>query len=412
MKCNHCHAQWSVDAQIASQLSSCPFCGKPLIGKKQTFDTMEAVLREIIRLEGVEALRNGNRMISIFSDLAPHLTRERRVLRYFVECDGNTVFLNLRGISREDQRVKYQQVVYRMCNELYIAEKAVNLVCNSVWTALYGEPFAAAPENKQPVEQKPEKTRPPIPEKPTPVPTPKTPDAEDIYRQGMAYLKGDVLNGQKYPQDSARALPLLRQAADLGNVNAQQEIGVLLYNGEGIPCNYSEAAFWFRKAAEQGNKWGQYNLGQCYNYGRGLSRDKAKALSWYRKAAAQGYVDAQVKAGAILYNGEDVTRDYREAVIWFRKAAEQGDMAAQFNMGLCYEHGNGVGQSKAEALSWYRKSAAQGYADAQNKVGSLLYYGDGVRRDYREAAIWFRRAAEQGQKHAQYNLALCYINGH
>lgn len=51
----------------------------------------------------------------------------------------------------------------------------------------------------------------------------------------MAYLKGDVLNGQKYPQDYAKALPLLRQAADLGSVNAQIEVGVLLYNGNGIP---------------------------------------------------------------------------------------------------------------------------------------------------------------------------------
>ena len=398
MKCSHCQAQWNVRPDVSSQMTNCPFCGKSLMEKKQTLDTIEDVLREIIRLEGEEILRNGNRMLSFFADFAPQLTGERRMLRYFVNCGGNTTFLDVRHASQGDQRLKYQQVVYTMCNELFIEKKVVDRICDAVWTALYGESILIVTEEKQSAEQKKEKTQ--------------TLNAEELYRQGLAYLEGETYKGQKYLLDYAKAVPLLRQAADLGNVDAQQKIGLLLYNGDKIPCNYSEAAFWFRKAAEQGNVPAQYNLGQCYNFGRGVPTNKAEALAWYCKAAAREYSDAQVKAGSILYNGEGVSQNYQEAAIWFRRAAEQGNMAAQYNLGLCYEHGNGVGQNKAEALAWYRKSAAQGDADAQYKAGSLLYYGDGVATDYKEAVIWLRRAAEQGQKDAQYNLALCYINGH
>ena len=50
MKCNHCQAQWSVNAQVASQLNKCPFCGAPLVSPAQNtskeLSTMADVLQE------------------------------------------------------------------------------------------------------------------------------------------------------------------------------------------------------------------------------------------------------------------------------------------------------------------------------------------------------------------------------
>lgn len=50
---------------------------------------------------------------------------------------------------------------------------------------------------------------------------------------------------------------------------------------------------WFKKAADQGNVDAQNNLGVMYYTGEGVPKDMAKAREWLRKAAAQGNADAK-----------------------------------------------------------------------------------------------------------------------
>jgi TPR repeat protein len=54
-----------------------------------------------------------------------------------------------------------------------------------------------------------------------------------------------------------------------------------------------QAVVWYRKAAEQGDAQAQNNLGVMYQNGRGVAHDDAQAVFWYRKAAVQGNTDAQ-----------------------------------------------------------------------------------------------------------------------
>ena len=80
--------------------------------------------------------------------------------------------------------------------------------------------------------------------------------------------------------------------------------------------------------AELGDVEAQYNLGVMYDEGAGVSRDLGCAADWYRRAAEQGFVDAQTNLGMMYYHGQGVPRDYHEAVRWFRLAADQGDSEA------------------------------------------------------------------------------------
>jgi TPR repeat protein len=80
--------------------------------------------------------------------------------------------------------------------------------------------------------------------------------------------------------------------------------------------------------AELGDAEAQYNLGVMYDEGAGIDQDLAKAASWYRKAAEQGFVDAQTNLGMMHYAGQGITRDLAEAAEWFRRAASQGDQEA------------------------------------------------------------------------------------
>jgi TPR repeat protein len=62
------------------------------------------------------------------------------------------------------------------------------------------------------------------------------------------------------PQDAAKAVELFKQAADQGNVDAQNNLGVMYYSGEGVPRDSDKAKEWFTKAAAQGNEDAKANL--------------------------------------------------------------------------------------------------------------------------------------------------------
>ena len=90
-----------------------------------------------------------------------------------------------------------------------------------------------------------------------------------------------------------------------------------------------EAAFreWL-PLAELGDVEAQYNLGVMYDEGAGVEQDLAIAADWYRKAAEQGFIDAQTNLGTMYYYGQGVPCDYHEAAKWFQLAADQGDSEA------------------------------------------------------------------------------------
>lgn len=80
--------------------------------------------------------------------------------------------------------------------------------------------------------------------------------------------------------------------------------------------------------AELGDAEAQFNLGVMYDEGAGRPRDLAIAAQWYRMAAKQGFLDAQTNLGMMYYHGQGVDRNLTEAARWFRMAAEQGDAEA------------------------------------------------------------------------------------
>ena len=77
--------------------------------------------------------------------------------------------------------------------------------------------------------------------------------------------------------------------------------------------------------AELGDPEAQFNLGVMHDEGAGMAQDLAVAAGWYQKAAEQGFVDAQSNLGMMYYHGQGVPRDHEQAKTWFQKAARQGD---------------------------------------------------------------------------------------
>ena len=79
-----------------------------------------------------------------------------------------------------------------------------------------------------------------------------------------------------------------RLAAEQGNADAQNNLGVMYQYGDGVLQDYAEAVKWYRLAAEQGDAEAQNNLGVMYQYGDGVLQDNVMAHMWLNIAAANG----------------------------------------------------------------------------------------------------------------------------
>jgi TPR repeat protein len=89
--------------------------------------------------------------------------------------------------------------------------------------------------------------------------------------------------------DPARAIPLLKDAAEAGHVESITELGQAYYRGRGVMQNYALAVTQFQRAARRGCSEAQYMLGVCYRAGQGVAQDYARAYAWFNLASAQGH---------------------------------------------------------------------------------------------------------------------------
>lgn len=179
---------------------------------------------------------------------------------------------------------------------------------------------------------------------------------------------------QYYAQNNfTEAFRVYKQAADDGNSEAQNWVGLLYDQGKGVGEDQTEATDWYRKSAEQGNPFGQYNLGAQYYNGEGIEQDYKQAFDWYTKAAEQGNTSAENGLGDLYYFGYGVTQSNSDAVQWYRRAADHGNAFGQYNMGWMYENGYGVDKNVDQAVRLYQSSAKQGNAFSIKALRRLGY---------------------------------------
>ncbi len=113
----------------------------------------------------------------------------------------------------------------------------------------------------------------------------------------------------------------LLHMAQKGNASAQNEVGLgYAKQGKG-----ADAQGWWQKAADQGDPNAMQNLGLLYGQGMLVPKDPAKARDMFQKAADKGMPTSQtIMAG--LYNKDG---NKEKARYWLDKAAENGDPTAR-----------------------------------------------------------------------------------
>jgi membrane associated rhomboid family serine protease len=176
---------------------------------------------------------------------------------------------------------------------------------------------------------------------------------------------------QPRPQPSVESSTIHQPATSATDV-AQLKSAALRYRkGLDVKVNAQEAIKWYIKAADLGDAEAQYDLGDIFEHGEGVPTDMPTAIAWYTKGAEQGESLAQDRLARIYENGSGVPRDMREAIKWYRKAAEQGEILDQYRLGELYSEGRDVPKNIAEAKVWYQKAADQGFQAASNRLKLL-----------------------------------------
>ncbi|PKI79559.1 hypothetical protein CRG98_000034 [Punica granatum] len=122
---------------------------------------------------------------------------------------------------------------------------------------------------------------------------------------------------------------LLVEAADMGDANAQYELGCRLRVEHDDLTDDQKAFYYLGKAADQLQPNALYLLGAVYLAGDCVKQDLASAMWYFHRASEKGHAGAAIAYGALLLRGvqvpEYLTKFNRKGGSAARRARQGGD---------------------------------------------------------------------------------------
>ncbi len=226
-------------------------------------------------------------------------------------------------------------------------------------------------------------------------------DADKRDAAAMTLIGELQSQGLGVPQNLVEGVRWYRLAADLGDRNAQFELGLALLTGKGAAKDVPAATALFEKAAAQDHPGAWYNLGVIALEGNGVASDFVKAAQDFRHSAELGYADAEYSLGLLYREGRGVDKDTRQAAYWLLRAAEGDYLPAQVEYGIMLFNGSeGIPANEAGGARWLLRAAHRGNPVAENRVARLLFAGRGLSEDRVEAMKWHILATSAGLRDA------------
>ncbi len=120
---------------------------------------------------------------------------------------------------------------------------------------------------------------------------------------------------------------------------------------------YNEAFPILKKSAELGNTEAQYNLGYFLQNGVGGIKDEKEAVEWYKKSSENGFNDGHYAMMMAYGNGQGIEQNSEKAFEYALKCANNNDATCMWNIVNCYLTGNGVKADISKFREWMIKLA-------------------------------------------------------
>ena len=167
------------------------------------------------------------------------------------------------------------------------------------------------------------------------------------------------------------ATPLLEQASQAGDAQAQNLLGIMHMNGIGMDIDAHRAFELFNAAAYGGLKEGHYNLSNLQFHGAGAPRDERSARQHLLASAYAGHRPA-LRALGFMYHLMGDSDDWAQlSTRAFEQAALMGDPLAKYNLGLRLWQGHGAMPDPTSAAGWFAAAARDGVSLAATRLQAL-----------------------------------------
>lgn len=135
MKCQKCGSEWKNTNQLM-EITMCPFCGKSLSEREDSNKPLTAgyVIKKIIEQFGVDIILNKKKFLSIFSDFAPNMKMEKKILSVALEENIGQIIV---GTNPNEVEASIQKI--KRALDIIMSENAINMIISSFSEALSWE---------------------------------------------------------------------------------------------------------------------------------------------------------------------------------------------------------------------------------------------------------------------------------
>src|SRR5205823_11550530 len=123
---------------------------------------------------------------------------------------------------------------------------------------------------------------------------------------------------------------LFRRAAELGNVAAMTQLGLLSLQGKAVARSRRAAMRHFRSSADGGDPTGMILLARGLKFGWADTADEPGAKQWalkaqeaFRQRAEGGDIAAMIGLAAMYQSGTEIEPDVKQAVTLYQKARSE-----------------------------------------------------------------------------------------
>lgn len=120
---------------------------------------------------------------------------------------------------------------------------------------------------------------------------------------------------------------------------------------------FKEAEPVLRKAAELGNAEAQYNLGYLLQSGALGDKKPEEAIEWFKKSSDNNFNDAHYALMMAFGNGDGIEQNSEKGFTYAMKCAENNDPTCMWNVVSCYVSGNGVKKNIPMFKEWILRLA-------------------------------------------------------
>lgn len=163
--------------------------------------------------------------------------------------------------------------------------------------------------------------------------------------------------------------------------------------------NFEKSYPLIKKSAELGNAEAQYNLGVSLEYGYGVEKNESQAFDWYLKSAKQGWNDGLYKMMMAHATGKNAELNYEKAFQYALECSENDDPTCILNVVSCYKDGMGTEKNIEKMLEWAIRlgklenpeNLARSGKITSARLNLAYMYRDGtdVKKDLAKSYAWF-----------------------